>query len=590
MPSTYSSNLKLELITTGEESGTWGSKTNNNLGTLLEQAIVGYVTVPITDGADTNIASTYANGVSSTARNYVLELTGVLSANRTLIVPTVQKPYIIYNNTTGGYSVTVKVSGQTGVTVANGKKAIVYTNGIDVIEVANAPVTEAGTQTLSNKTLNGFTGSTAVINVGSGQIYKDVSGNVGIGTSSPSYKLQVAGSSQSAKLYVSSSDASLSRIGLSNTNREWTISNYGTSASPNGAFVIADETAPAARFIIDTSGNVGLNGGAPSYALDVFGYGLRLANTSALLFNNASGTARAILQYFSDNNLYLDSPDGSIIYRTGGASPSERMRIDASGNVGIGTSSPAAGLQVTASTTVSSQPNVAVKIGPNVTSDLLLGSLNGNSPFVASQGAYQLLFGTNATVRMAITPNGGISFGPTTTAYGTTGQVLTSNGDAAPTWGSALVSAASQATTSGFEKDFTGIPSWAKRITVMFRGVSTNGSGNLFVQLGTASGIVGTGYISTSATQSGSNTANSTAAFLVTANIDSSATVSGIVTICLLGSNNWVASGVVKRGTSTLAYSAGECALGAQLTQVRIGNLNGSGDTFDAGSVNVMWE
>ncbi len=169
MPSTYSTNLKLELMSTGENSGTWGTKTNTNLGTLLEQAVVGYETVSITDGADTVI--TIADGVSSTARNYVLELTGSLSANRNLIVPAIEKPYIIYNNTTGGYSVTVKVSGQTGVTVANGKKAIVYNNGTDVIEVANAPVTEAGTQTLTNKTLTSPTINGGTINnasVGSG--------------------------------------------------------------------------------------------------------------------------------------------------------------------------------------------------------------------------------------------------------------------------------------------------------------------------------------------------------------------------------------------------------------------------------------
>ena len=152
MASTYSTNLKLELMATGENSGTWGSKTNTNLGTLLEQAIVGYETQVITNGADTVL--TMADGVSSVARNYILELTGLLTANRNLIVPALDKSYIIYNNTTGGYSVTVKVSGQTGVTVLNGKKAIVYNNSTDVVEVVNDPVTPAGTQTLTNKTIS----------------------------------------------------------------------------------------------------------------------------------------------------------------------------------------------------------------------------------------------------------------------------------------------------------------------------------------------------------------------------------------------------------------------------------------------------
>lgn len=162
-------------MATGENSGTWGNKTNTNLGTLIEQAIVGYETQVITNGADTVL--TMADGVSSVARNYILELTGLLTANRNLIVPALDKSYIIYNNTTGGYSVTVKVSGQTGVTVANGKKAIVYNNSTDVIEVVNDPVTPAGTQTLTNKTISvdnntisGIAASSFVLSNSSGNI------------------------------------------------------------------------------------------------------------------------------------------------------------------------------------------------------------------------------------------------------------------------------------------------------------------------------------------------------------------------------------------------------------------------------------
>jgi hypothetical protein len=161
MASTYSTNLKLELIGTGDQSGTWGATTNTNLGSLIEEAIAGYVTQAVTDGSPTVL--TIPNGSSSNGRNYVIELTGALTAARTVEVPAVDKPYIFFNNTTGGFAVTVKVSGQTGVTIANGKKAIVYANSTDVIEVANAPVTEAGTQTLTNKTLTSPTINTATL-------------------------------------------------------------------------------------------------------------------------------------------------------------------------------------------------------------------------------------------------------------------------------------------------------------------------------------------------------------------------------------------------------------------------------------------
>jgi hypothetical protein len=168
MASTYSTNLALELMGTGDQSGTWGNTTNNNLGTLLEQAIVGYVSQAVTDGADTTL--TIANGASSNGRNYVINLTGTLTAARNVIVPAVNKPYIFVNATTGGFAVTVKVTGQTGVTIANGKKAIVYCNSTDVIEVANAPVTEAGTQTLTNKTLGATTFTADITMSGTGQL------------------------------------------------------------------------------------------------------------------------------------------------------------------------------------------------------------------------------------------------------------------------------------------------------------------------------------------------------------------------------------------------------------------------------------
>ena len=162
MASTYSPNLKIELITTGEQSGTWGSTTNTNLGTLIEEAIAGYVTQNVTDSS-TATTLTISNGASSNGRNYVIELLGTLTANRTVEVPAVDKPYIFFNNTVGGFSVTVKVSGQTGVTIAAGKKAIVYTNSTDVIEVVNAPVSETGTQTLTNKTLTSPTLTTPAL-------------------------------------------------------------------------------------------------------------------------------------------------------------------------------------------------------------------------------------------------------------------------------------------------------------------------------------------------------------------------------------------------------------------------------------------
>jgi len=133
MSSTYSTNLALELIGTGDQAGNWGSTTNTNLGTLLEQAISGYVTQGVTTGSDTTI--TIPNGATGVARNMFIELTGTGGASTNLIVPANKKLYFIYNNTTG--AVTVKVTGLTGVSVPAAAKMVLVSNGTDIVIATN---------------------------------------------------------------------------------------------------------------------------------------------------------------------------------------------------------------------------------------------------------------------------------------------------------------------------------------------------------------------------------------------------------------------------------------------------------------------
>ncbi len=133
MASTYSTNLALELIGTGDQAGTWGNTTNTNLGTLIEQAVSGYVTQAVSTGTDTTI--TIPNGATGVARNMFIELTGTGGASTNLIVPTNKKLYFVYNNASG--AVTVKVAGQTGVSVAVGAKVILVSNGTDIVEATS---------------------------------------------------------------------------------------------------------------------------------------------------------------------------------------------------------------------------------------------------------------------------------------------------------------------------------------------------------------------------------------------------------------------------------------------------------------------
>ena len=148
MSSTYSTNLALELIGTGDQAGTWGNTTNTNLGTLIEQAISGYVTQAVTTGNTTTI--TIPDGATGVARNMYIELTGTGGSNTFVEVPAKRKLYFIYNNASG--AVTVRVTGQTGVSVATGQKVILVNNGTDIVEATTYLANNVSSLTLT--TLN----------------------------------------------------------------------------------------------------------------------------------------------------------------------------------------------------------------------------------------------------------------------------------------------------------------------------------------------------------------------------------------------------------------------------------------------------
>ncbi len=143
-------------------------------------------------------------------------------------------------------------------------------------------------------------------------------------------------------------------------------------------------------------------------------------------------------------------------------------------------------------------------------------------------------------------------------------------------------------TASGTSVDFTSIPSWVKRITVMFSGLSTSGTSNIQIQLGDSGGIETSGYAGSC--DSRTNSAFYTSGFLVTNGITAAATHNTLATIGLLGANTWCISGVKgSAATDAAMFFAGSKTLSDTLTQVRITTANGT-DTFDAGSINLLWE
>jgi hypothetical protein len=142
MASSYSADLKLELMVTGEKSGLWGDITNTNL-TILQQAIAGYEAISIAGGAQTT-ALTFFNGLVSNGKNAVIKFTGTITGNQVVTIPdSIETTYIIENNTTGAFTVEFKTVSGTGVTFSATDKGIkpVYVDGTNVIDV-NANLSE----------------------------------------------------------------------------------------------------------------------------------------------------------------------------------------------------------------------------------------------------------------------------------------------------------------------------------------------------------------------------------------------------------------------------------------------------------------
>lgn len=167
------------------------------------------------------------------------------------------------------------------------------------------------------------------------------------------------------------------------------------------------------------------------------------------------------------------------------------------------------------------------------------------------------------------------------------GAVMTSMASSVLTPGTA------QASTSGTSIDFTGIPSWVRRVTVLFNGVSTNGASPFLVQLGAGS-IATSGYQSNGVILQGGSalTSSSSTAGFISSNTGAAADAfSGSYVYSLLGSNFWTGGGSLVRfsGTYQTHVSVGGVALGGALDRIRITTVGGT-DAFDAGSINIMWE
>ena len=186
--------------------------------------------------------------------------------------------------------------------------------------------------------------------------------------------------------------------------------------------------------------------------------------------------------------------------------------------------------------------------------------------------------------------SGSITVAAPAAAGSNTQTLVAATGTLAP-----LIAGTAVASTSGTSIDFTSIPSWVKRITVVFQGVSTNGTAPLQVQVGSGS-ISTSGYLGSGANVGNAGTpavANFTTGLGLMSNSAAAALYHGTVWLNNVSGNIWVQSGVLGRSDTTgVVWSGGSIALGGVLDRLRIiGSATGSpSDTFDAGSINIIYE
>jgi hypothetical protein len=325
MASTYSS-LKIQLMATGENSGTWGNVTNVNLGTAIEEAIVGSADVTFASG---NVTLTLTDTNSSqTARNLRLNLTGTTGGARDLIVPAIEKVYIINNGCAD--TVTVKNSTGTGISVPPGKTEYVYNNGTNVVEAINH---------LTSLTLDtplpvssGGTGSNTGINLQSAVTGTLPVGNGGTGATSLNANSVVIGNGVSAPTFVA--PGSSGNV-LTSNGTSWTSA--AAAAFDSGTVMLFAQTTAPTGWTKDTTNynNSGLRVVTGSAST-----GGSVDFTTAFASQTPSGSVSITSVSGSAGNTTLSTPqipshNHVANYQSGSKSDPVQFRLDTNASTGL---------------------------------------------------------------------------------------------------------------------------------------------------------------------------------------------------------------------------------------------------------------
>jgi hypothetical protein len=619
MASTYSPSLKLELIGSGDQSGVWGTTTNKNLGTLLEQAITGVQSITMTNA---DYPLTNFNGTSDEARNAVLVVTGTNGAVWKIITPLVNKTYIVYNNTTGGYNITIGGATGNAVTVPNGVTTLVYCDGTNFF--------------------SGITGSTGGFAVNGTLTATDITATGNFSAANgvlTAYKAAVVtGSITNTTLTVTAVTSGILAVGQSITGTgiaaNTTITAFVTGTGGAGTYTVS--TVPTTN----PTGSITVTGAAGSSFTNPFTTGnltttgnLSIGGTAAITGNTTMGGTAAIT---GNTTIGGTATIGGNTAITGTLSATQNVTFTGTGQLTIpaGTTGQRSALPTVGMTRYNTTTNVYesyvgiagqtissitfITTTATLTTGTAHGLSNGNVVTISGaspsnyNGTYSItVTGTTTfTYVMATAPAtnatvvGTYTTGSWQTAITNTatavGQVPFSTNGTTFTPTEKIVSGTVNAGgTNPFpssggptEVNFTSIPSWVKRITVMFQGVSTNGTSSRVIRLSTGGVFLATGYLGACDMLGSGVAPNNFSTGFAWSDTAAVATdvVHGTYTFTSMGNNSWVGTLALGFSNSTaIGLGGGSVSLSGTLDGLRITTVGGV-NTFDAGSINILYE
>jgi hypothetical protein len=333
----YSPSLRVELITSGDQAGQWGNTTNSNFQYIFDSAIAGYVPITVGNPIPANYVLTYSNGpVADENLNQsiaaMLQLNSAAAAFN-VFAPPVSKQYIIWNNS--GYAATIynstaignTTAAGTGIAIANGEKAIVFSDGTNFYSVDPRVLSSVANGVL-------YTNASKVVTNGTALTFDGT--NLGVGTPTATSKLDVVGANVIVKSNASSGFGSFYALGATGGTAHYFfgINNVETariSSDAGNSLLFSTGVAAAPRMIVAGSGNVGIGTLAPAKKLQVADTDNQLSltnGTNELILRAGSTeaaiyTAQAIPLNFYNNN-------------------QERLRIATDGNIVVGINAPTA--------------------------------------------------------------------------------------------------------------------------------------------------------------------------------------------------------------------------------------------------------